>query len=148
VRPTKDEYYLAIAKQVAARSTCLDKQYGCVIVKDDRIVSTGYNGSARGRINCCDTGICHQVLGGKSSCVAVHAEANAIVAASPRQLKGATLYLNCTDTTGVIFPCEICMKLMINVEIARLVVPDRSDEGHGTDTRRQFDSEYWHVRHS
>jgi dCMP deaminase len=146
-RPRKDEYYFAIAKQVASRSTCLDKQYGCVIVKDDRIVATGYNGSPSGQENCCDRGYC--VKGDdKLKCVAVHAEANAIVAASPEQLKGATLYLNCINPSGVIFPCVNCMNLMINAKIARLMVPDRSEECDEHTIRRELNNKHWRICHS
>ena len=83
-RISKDAYYLEIAKAVAMRSTCLRRQYGAVIVKNDRIISTGYNGSARGEPNCCDIGECwresHGIPHGEQyeKCVAVHAEDNAI----------------------------------------------------------------------
>ena len=93
----KREYYLNIAAAVARRSTCLRRQYGAVIVKDDQIISTGYNGSARGEDNCCDVGYCwreaHNVPHGEQyeKCVAVHAEDNAISQAG-RESIGATLY--------------------------------------------------------
>ena len=90
-RISKDDYYLQIAAAVSARSTCLRKHYGAVIVKDDRIVATGYNGSPRGEANCCDVGVCYcrthelpidataaQHGAQYGSCVAVHAEQNAL----------------------------------------------------------------------
>ena len=99
MRATKREYYLNIAKAVAQRSTCLRRQYGAVIVKDDVIIATGYNGSARGDENCCDVGVCwreaHGVPHGQQyeKCLAVHAEANAIISANGQDMIGSTLYL-------------------------------------------------------
>ena len=105
-RVSKDEYYLNIAAAVAARSTCLRKHYGAVIVKNDEVIATGYNGSPRGEANCCDTGVCycrsHELPLDETaaahgsqygSCVAVHAEQNAIISASRQELQGSTLYL-------------------------------------------------------
>lgn len=147
-RPSKDKYYLDIALAVSKRSTCLHRHYGCVIVKDDRIVSTGYNGSPRGHINCCDIGECkraefaaeknHQ---GYELCDAVHAEQNAITAASIQDLKGATLYLVCEESIPVPtcngeesdgqpycwvedkypIPCNICRNMIINAEIETVI---------------------------
>lgn len=87
-RISKDEYYLSIAAAVARRSTCLRRQYGAVIIKNDEIISTGYNGAARGEPNCCDTGECwreaNNIPHGEQyeKCVAVHAEQNAIISAA------------------------------------------------------------------
>lgn len=97
-RISRDAYYLGIAKAVSKRSTCLRRQYGAVIVCNDEIVSTGYNGSPRGEVNCCDVGICHRVNrehndGNYAICPAVHAEQNAIISASRVELFGSTLYL-------------------------------------------------------
>lgn len=98
-RMSKKDYYLDIARAVAKRSTCLRRQYGAVIVKNDEIVSTGYNGAPRGEANCCDVGSCwreaHNVPHGEQyeKCVAVHAECNAIISASRGEMLGATLYL-------------------------------------------------------
>lgn len=99
IRPSKDAYYLGIAKAVAQRATCLRRIYGAVIVNNDEIVSTGYNGSARGEANCCDVGECYResmhVPHGQryELCKSVHAEENAIISASRREMQGATLYL-------------------------------------------------------
>ena len=99
MRPNKISYYIGIAEAVAKRSTCLRRQYGAVIVKDDRIISTGYNGAARGEPNCCDEGVCwreaHDIPHGQQyeKCRAVHAEANAIINANPSDMIGATLFL-------------------------------------------------------
>ncbi len=109
-RVSKDEYYLNIAAAVAARSTCLRKRYGAVIVKDDEIIATGYNGSPRGETNCCDTGACYcrthelpidtsaAIHGAQyGTCVAVHAEQNAIISAARKEIQGGTLYLAAFD---------------------------------------------------
>lgn len=132
VRPSKDAYYLGIAKAVAQRATCLRRIYGAVIVNNDEIVSTGYNGAPRGERNCCDTGKCyrrlHQVPHGQmvEKCVAVHAEENAIISASRREMQGATLYLWGMDVeTGKELPnpepCLQCWRRIHNAGIVRVV---------------------------
>lgn len=133
MRPDKDSYYLKIAEVVATRSTCLHRQYGAVIVKDDKIVSTGYNGSPRGEVNCCDT-FCYrdrftvpidsdaQEHGSKyGTCVAVHAEQNAIIAASFHDLKDSTLYLASTDSSCIPVPCNMCNRIIKNAGIKYLI---------------------------
>ena len=96
-RIDKDWYYLDIAKSVALRATCLRRKYGAIIVQNDRIVSTGYNGAPRGRTNCCDTGVCirdeQQVPHGEryELCKSVHAEQNAVIFAGFDKTNGATL---------------------------------------------------------
>lgn len=136
-RITKDEYYLNIAKAVSLRSTCLKRNYGAVIVKNDEIIATGYNGSARGETNCCDI---HKECprknkahnsGDYSDCPAVHAEQNALISASRNDAIGATLYLNGTDLTDFeaivdlqeATPCPICSRIIKNAGIARIVGP-------------------------
>jgi dCMP deaminase len=134
MRPTKDEYYLNIAKAVAARSTCLRHQYGAVIVNNDEIIATGYNGSPRGEANCCDTGICYRdtnlppvdsmaaMHGMKyDSCVAVHAEQNAIISASRMEMQGATLYLASLDGETP-YPCNLCNRMIKNAGIIRVCI--------------------------
>ena len=131
MRPSKDEYYLNIAEAVLQRSTCLRRKYGAVIVKDDEIIATGYNGSPRGQKNCCDTGKCQreekQIPHGEryEECVSVHAEMNAIISASRRDMIGATLYLagREADETPVanITPCLICRRLIVNAGISKVV---------------------------
>lgn len=143
-RPTKDNYYVDIALAVSKRSTCNKRHYGCVIVKDDRIVSTGYNGSPRGEINCCDNGECQrkdkQRGHGYEDCPAVHAEMNAIINGSKEELEGSTLYLACDtyqepadyDNIDVHYsegwsedkfpvPCFMCSGLIKNAGISRVV---------------------------
>ena len=137
-RITKDEYYLGIALAVSKRSTCLKRHYGCVIVKDDIIVATGYNGSPRGRENCCDRGTCKRAdaerYSSYESCDSVHAEQNALIAASRDRLIGATVYLACEgallDIDGKVcdwfedenpVPCGICARMLENAGITRIV---------------------------
>lgn len=96
-RKNKKNYYLDIAEATISRSTCLRRQYGAIIVKNDEIISTGYNGAPRGRKNCCDLGSCKreamQVPRGEryELCRSVHAEANAIISAARRDMVGGTL---------------------------------------------------------
>lgn len=128
-RITKDEYYLGIALAVSKRSTCLRRHYGCVIVKDDNIIATGYNGSVRGDENCCDRGTCRRANAKRYSnyenCDSVHAEQNALIATSRDKLIGATAYLACEehglgeDMNPV--PCGICLKMLKNAGIIRIV---------------------------
>ena len=130
-RISKDEYYLGIAEAVSKRSTCIRRNYGAVVVNNDQIVSTGYNGSARGESNCCDTGYCErekqQVPKGEryELCVAIHAEDNAITNAGRERTKGATLYIAGTEVaTGALAnpaPCLMCRRKIINAGIHRVV---------------------------
>ena len=130
-RPSKTKYYLDIAAAVAARSTCLRRQYGAVIVKNDRIISTGYNGAARKEPNCCDEGTCWREANGiphgqqYEKCRAVHAEANAIISASGQDMIGADLYLSGFENGQRIDhpqPCEMCSRMIKNASINRVFV--------------------------
>ena len=130
MRTSKDEYYLSIADVVLRRSTCLRRNYGVVIVKDDEIIATGYNGSARGELNCCDIGTCaRQKLGIPSGeryelCVAIHAEDNAITSAGRSRCQGATLYIVGREADGFYAnpqPCKMCRRKIINAGITRVV---------------------------
>ena len=130
-RKTKDEYYLNIAEAVLARSTCLRRKYGAVIVKDDEIISTGYNGAPRGMKNCCDIGFCIREKEGiphgirYEMCSAVHAEMNAIISASRLDMIGSTLYLAGFEADGTpitgIAPCSMCYRLIINAGISSII---------------------------
>jgi dCMP deaminase len=137
MRISKDEYYLKIAETIAIRSTCLKHKYGALIVSDDVVVATGYNGSPRGEINCCDTGECYcekhitpvdkkaaEHGGQYGLCVAVHAEQNAIISASRKELSGATLYLACLSAKVNTGPCNICDRMIKNAGIARVVTKE------------------------
>ena len=128
MRIGRKEYYLGVAAVVAKRSTCLRRQYGAILVKDDRIIATGYNGSARGEPNCCDVGSCwrqaHNIPHGQQyeKCVAVHAEDNAISQAG-REANGAALYLfgfeNGTPIQAA--PCEMCRRKIKNARVKEVV---------------------------
>lgn len=143
-RITKDSYYLNIALAVSKRSTCLKRHYGCVIVKNDIIVATGYNGSVRGEENCCDRGVCKRADAERYTnyelCDSVHAEQNALIAVSREQLIGSTVYLACEefrydDVNSAIWekeiydwvedynpePCGICMRMLKNAGVVRIV---------------------------
>ncbi|HHT54883.1 MAG TPA: cytidine deaminase [Clostridiales bacterium] len=134
-RVSKDNYYLDIAETVAERSTCLRRKYGAIIVKNDVIVSTGYNGAPRGRANCCDLGYCMRdklnIPRGEryELCRSVHSEANAIIAAPREQMLGATLYMACVspeDRQPVpgTNSCMMCKRLIINAGISNVIVRD------------------------
>ena len=110
-RVSKHNYYLDIAQTVAERATCLRKKFGAIIVKDDVIVSTGYNGAPRGRQNCSDLNYCMRdklnIPRGEryELCRSVHAEANAIIAAARERMLGSTIYMVCVDAkTGELVP--------------------------------------------
>lgn len=129
-RPDKINYYLNIAEVVASRSTCLRKNWGAVVVKNDNIVSTGYNGAPRGRKNCVDIGSCIReelnIPRGEryELCRSVHAEANAIISASGAELIDSDLYLVGMENNGdyVHNPCScsMCKRLIINAGIKKV----------------------------
>ena len=132
MRKSKYNYYCDIALAVASRSTCLRRKYGAVIVKDDVIVSTGYNGAPRGRANCCDIGTCKRasenIPHGEryELCRSVHAEQNAIIAAGYEKTNGATLYLagvDCIEGHVINNPdcCMMCKRVIINAGIKKVV---------------------------
>ena len=132
-RISKENYYLDIAETVLERATCLRRVYGAIIVKDDEIISTGYNGAPRGRKNCVDMGFCTreamQVPRGQryELCRSVHAEANAIISASRRDMVGSTLYLVGRDgRTGQLLgdatSCAMCRRQVINAGISKVVI--------------------------
>jgi dCMP deaminase len=137
-RPNKSEYYLDIAKSVARRSTCIRRRFGAVIVKNDQIISTGYNGSPRKTVNCIDVGVCARknlnIPPGQNYelCRAVHAEMNAVIHASRLDMVGADLYLAGFDAeTGAEVvnpePCLLCRRVIINAGIVRVVLPGDSE---------------------
>lgn len=141
MRVSKEAYYLNIAREVAKRSTCLKRHYGAVIVNHDEIISTGYNGSPRGEENCDDRGRCPRLdkphnSGDYSDCPAVHAEQNAMISASRKDMIGGTLYLygeNVKDTWDITKremvnseiespePCPICMRMLKNSGLISVV---------------------------
>ncbi|MBQ6170919.1 dCMP deaminase family protein [Ruminococcus flavefaciens] len=126
-RVSKEDTYLNCAEVFAYRSTCLKRKYGAVIVKNDAVLSTGYNGSPRGTENCCDRGECPRIpLGlhqgeGYGMCRAVHAEANALLNCSREQTVGADLYLTGVNPSdGSVHkakPCPLCARMIIQAGI-------------------------------
>ena len=138
-RPDKINYYLDIAETVSTRSTCLRKQYGAIIVKNDIIISTGYNGAPRGRKNCSDLQYCMRNKLGiprgerYEMCRSVHAEANAIIAADRDKMLDSVLYMACVDpeTNGLVpgtCSCMMCKKLVINAGIREVIVRESKTE--------------------
>ena len=129
-RIDKENYYLDIAETVLERSTCLRRCYGAIIVKNDEIVSTGYNGAPRGDENCCDVGVCwreaHGIPHGEQyeKCVAVHAECNAIISASRNEMLGSTLYLYGFEKGAPMKapePCVMCARMIKNAGITTVI---------------------------
>lgn len=154
-RVSKDMYYLNIAKEVASRGTCLRRNYGAVIVKNDEIVSTGYTGAPRGRVNCNRLGHCVRIANKIPSgqryemCRSVHAEMNAIISAPRERMIGATLYLygwdvehNCEKKDPV--PCTLCERMIINAGIEKVVTlnPDFNGEYYEPLTKEYKVSDY------
>lgn len=139
IRRDKINYYLDLAEIVSQRGTCLRKQYGAVIVKNDEVVSTGYVGAPRGRANCIDLGFCIReqldVPRGEryELCRSVHAEANAIISASRERMLGASLYLTGIDLKDNgnyvqnANPCSMCKRLIINAGIEMVYIRDDRD---------------------
>lgn len=138
MRRDKMNYYLDIAQTVLKRGTCLRRNYGAIIVKNDEIIATGYTGAPRGRENCIDLGYCERsrrnVPRGQryEICRSVHAEANAIISASRRDMMGADLYLVGEEyDTGLIVKdassCAMCKRMVINAGIDRIIIRDPED---------------------
>ena len=136
-RIDKENYYLDIAQTVSERSTCRRAHYGALIVRNDEIVSTGYNGAPRGRANCMDLGYCirqqrHIPSGERYElCRSVHAEANAIISAARSECLGGTIYLVGKDAvTGELIdqeePCPMCRKMIINAGLSKMIVRQSS----------------------
>ena len=132
-RISKENYYLDIAESVLRRATCFRRVYGAIIVNNDEIISTGYNGAPRGRANCVDMGFCSrealQIPRGQryELCRSVHAEANAIISASRRDMAGGTLYLVGRDAQpdllgGGATSCLMCRRMIINAGLSRVVI--------------------------
>ena len=138
-RTSKQNYYLDIADAVLERSTCLRRKYGAIIVRNDEIISTGYNGAPRGRRNCSDLGTCTRetlrIPSGEryELCRSVHAEANAIISASRQNMIGASLYLVGRDAAtnellSDAMSCSMCKRQIINAGIDHLQCGDHSKD--------------------
>ena len=151
-RISKENYYLDIAQTVLERATCLRRVYGAIIVKNDEIISTGYNGAPRGRKNCVDMGYCTrealQVPRGEryELCRSVHAEANAIISASRRDMVGGTIYLVGRNAqTGELLQdatsCAMCRRMIINAGLARVVIRNTPTEFEVVDVQEWIDGD-------
>jgi dCMP deaminase len=138
-RRDKHNYYLDIAETVLGRGTCLRRNYGSIIVKNDEIISTGYTGAPRGRKNCSDLGFCRRqqlnIPRGTQYelCRSVHSEANAIISASRKDMIGATLYLvgknlETGDFVEKANSCTMCKRMIINSGIEMIVIRDTKNE--------------------
>ena len=123
-RPSWDEYFMEMAELARKRTTCIRRGVGAVIVKDNRVMATGYNGVPKGISHCSEVGCLRQQMGVPSGkmhelCRGLHAEHNAIIQAAclGQSIEGATLY--CTTQ-----PCIICTKMIINAGIKRVVIKE------------------------
>ena len=132
-RIEKNNYYLDIAETVLERATCLRSKYGALIVRNDEIISTGYNGAPRGRRNCIDLDYCVReelkVPSGEryDLCRSVHAEMNAIISAARSECIGGTIYLvGKSAKTGEYLdeprPCAMCTRMIINAGLAKVII--------------------------
>lgn len=122
-RPSWDEYFSTIAVLTSKRSNCLKRQVGCIIVKENRILSLGYNGTPRGTANCYEGGCrrCAQIADAGSHldlCMCLHAEENAMLYVGQKELQGATLYVT-------LLPCMGCVKKILQCGIVRVVFLDK-----------------------
>ncbi len=148
MRRDKTNYYLDIAETVAKRGTCLRRNYGAIIVKNDNIVSTGFSGAPRGRKNCSDIGVCRrermQIPRGQryELCRSVHAEANAIISAARENMLGSTLYLVGIDANDEYVKnassCSMCKRLIINAGIQMVVVRNDKDKFNALDVENEW----------
>ena len=138
-RRDKVNYYLDLADVVSKRGTCLRRRYGAVIVKNDEVISTGYVGAPRGRMNCSDLGFCIRqkmnIPRGEryELCRSVHAEANAIISAEREKMIGSTIYLSGreVDTNEYIMKsnsCSMCKRMIINAGTETVIVRDTENE--------------------
>lgn len=152
MRRDKRNYYLDIAQTVLKRGTCLRRNYGAIIVKNDEIIATGYTGAPRGRENCIDLGYCERsrrnVPRGQryEICRSVHAEANAIISASRRDMIGADLYLAGEEyeTRSLVEnanSCAMCKRMILNAGIERVIIRDLNDQYRIIETREWIEND-------
>ena len=138
-RRDKVNYYLDIAETVTERATCLRRIWGAIIVKNDEIIATGYNGAPRGRVNCNDLGYCIreklEIPRGEryELCRSVHAEQNAIISAARKDCIGATLYMVGKDVKSGEYveksmPCAMCKRIIINSGIEKIYIRDNKED--------------------
>ena len=148
-RIDKINYYLDIAETVAKRATCLRRKWGSVIVNNDEIISTGYNGAPRGRKNCDDLGYCLrdklEIPRGEryELCRSTHSEQNAIISAARKDMIGATLYMTGIDAKTNEFVenancCTICKRMVINAGIKDIYIRDTKEKFHHIDVEKDY----------
>lgn len=151
-RRDKINYYLDIAQTVAERGTCLRRNYGAIIVKNDEIISTGYTGAPRGRKNCLDLNFCIRqemnIPRGEryEMCRSVHAEANAIISASRRDMIDAEIYIVGIDAASKdIVPnsssCAMCKRQIINAGISKVYIRDTQEDYRVVDVQEWIDND-------
>lgn len=151
-RRDKINYYLDIAQVVAERGTCIRRNYGAIIVKNDEIISTGYVGAPRGRQNCSDLGRCIRqelkIPRGEryEMCRSVHAEANAIISAKRSDMIGAVLYLvgleyDTHELVANSCSCAMCKRMIINAGIEKVIVRDTKTEFREISVQEWIDSD-------
>lgn len=151
-RVDKNNYYLDIAETVTERGTCLRRNYGAIIVKNDEIVSTGYTGAPRGRKNCCNIGTCVRerldIPRGQryELCRSVHAEANAIISASRDEMINASLYLVGKEAVGGGYvknasSCAMCKRMIINAGIEKVVIRDTKTDYRVIETKEWVEND-------
>lgn len=151
-RIDKTNYYLDIAESVTKRGTCIRRNFGAIIVKNDEIISTGYVGAPRGRKNCCDLNSCIRenlnVPRGEryELCRSIHAEQNAIISASRKDMLDGTLYLvgiNFKDGTYVenASPCALCKRMIINAGLKQVIVRDSKEHFSVIDVQSFIDND-------
>jgi dCMP deaminase len=154
-RPDKTKYFLDIALSVAARSTCLRRKVGAVIVNGNTIVGTGYNGNAKDVINCYEVGCIKDMMGAPSNraydlCPAVHAEENAIINSSRNDRIGATLYIAGLNPDGKYTradPCQRCKRKIINSEIREVIILDEDGQPDRIDVKDFVQEDTaWYVK--
>lgn len=154
-RPDKTMYFLNIALAVAARSTCLRRKIGAVIVKGNTIVGTGYNGTAKGVVNCIEVGCIKDLLAlphdrAYDLCPAVHAEENAIINSNREDRIGAKLYIAGFDAEGNYVktePCLRCKRKIINSEIEEVIVLDSSGKPVRYDVKKWVEEDTnWYLK--
>lgn len=151
-RKDKNNYYLDIAETVLERGTCLRRNYGAIIVKNDEIISSGYTGAPRGRKNCSDIALCMReklnVPRGTQYelCRSVHSEANAIISAPRKDMIGSTLYLvgremESNEIVKDANPCAMCKRMIINAGIKHVVIRDSENEYRTIEVQMWIDND-------
>ncbi|WMJ79680.1 cytidine deaminase [Clostridium sp. MB40-C1] len=151
-RIDKHNYYLDICQTILERGTCLRRNFGAIIVKNDEIMSSGYSGAPRGRKNCSDLGYCRrQELNVERGtryelCRSVHAEQNAIISARRQDMIGGSMYLvgkevNTGELVEKAEPCLLCKRFIINSGISRVIVRDTQKEFRIIDVQEWIDND-------